>query len=334
MSSRPLLLAGIRVTGGQPHLGTYYGWIRPVADAARNMDVVVLVADFQSLDPLPKRPMRELAAELEAALRSHLPPQVPIIRESAIPSLPTLARLAIPLFAEHHWRRVAPLRKIHRTGQTASVATMLYPAMMIADSLAIGATHVLAKPEGRFQHIDLLNEILARGAQRYKWPATRLTTHAKPRVDIRASDGAGPMKRDRPGFLPIDADVDEVTRWASTLETPGSVSAGIDRQAHCRIAWPLWQATAAGKANPAPETKRLIAVRDACVSNRVRCRDCVRRLAAVISGDLTEGRQPNDVSLGHRTELPRMAAGLITARAELTARNLIRDSLKGLNLRA
>jgi len=32
-SNGPLLLAGTRVTGTQPHLGTFYGWLRPVAAA-------------------------------------------------------------------------------------------------------------------------------------------------------------------------------------------------------------------------------------------------------------------------------------------------------------
>jgi len=36
-SNGPLLLAGTRVTGTQPHLGTFYGWLRPVAAAAQEM---------------------------------------------------------------------------------------------------------------------------------------------------------------------------------------------------------------------------------------------------------------------------------------------------------
>lgn len=327
MTGQPLLLAGTRVTGTQPHLGTFYGWIRPIADAAGTMDVVVLIADLQSLDPLPTRPMRELAIELETALRHHLPPHVPIVRESAIPSLSTLGRLAIPLFAEHHWRRIAPLRKLRRTSQATTVATMLYPAMMIADVLAFGATHVLAKPEGRFQHTDVLNDVLTCGVHRYQWPMTYLTIHPKPKVDIRAADGLGPMKRNRPGFLPSDAAAEEVIAWTSTLNTPGHISPGDKRQTQCRVAWPLWQAIAAGKPALSPEARRMAVVQEACIANSLTCGDCTRDLATAISDDLSEGRQAH-------TALPESADGIpprnpvsIAASAEITAQDLIRQSL-------
>lgn len=327
MTDQPLLLAGTRVTGAKPHLGTFYGWIRPIVDAAGTMDVVVLVADLQSLDPLPTRPVRELAIELETTLRHYLPPHVPIVRESAIPSLPVLGRLALPLFAEHHWRRIAPLRKLRRTGQAATVATMLYPAMMIADVLTFGATHVLAKPEGRFQHTDVLNDVITRGAHRYQWPTTRLTMHPKPKVEIRSADGAGPMKRNRPGFLPIDATADEIIAWTATLNTPGSISPGEKRQTQCRVAWPLWQASAAGKPLLSIEARRMTIVQENCVANSLTCGDCIRNLATAISDDLNAGRQEH-------TALPRCTDGTpprdphsIATTAEITARDLIRQSL-------
>ena len=327
MTGQPLLLAGTRVTGAQPHLGTFYGWIRPIVDAASIMEIVVLVADLQSLDPLPARPIHELATKLETALRHYLPPHIPIVRESAIPSLSILCRLAVPLFAEHHWHRIASLRKLRRTGQAATVATMLYPAMMIADVLAFGATHVLAKPEGRFQHTDVLNDVLARGVYRYQWPMTHLTMHPKPKVEIRAADGDGPMKRNRSGFLPIDTSADAVVAWTATLNTPGSISPGENRQAQCRVAWPLWQATAAGRPAPSPEARRMALVQEACTANRLTCSDCTRDLAAVINDDLKKERQEHPaVPESDATVLSRSPHSVAVS-AEITARDLIRQSL-------
>lgn len=287
------LLAGMRLTGAEPHLGTFYGWVRPVAAAAEEMDVIVLIADSQSLDPLPQRPIGELAHRLERALRPHLPGHVPIIRESTVRGLAALAYLAKPLFAAHHWNRVAPLRRITRTNSLATVATMLYPAMMIADVLAFDATHVLAKPEGSFQHADVLNDVLARGVRRYRWPQVYLHSYPKPKVDVPDSSGSGPMKRNKPGHLSIGTDAEGIAAWASQLPAPGHQSHGETRIQDCRVVWPIWQATAAGRPSNTLARRKLAEIYRECMANRLACMYCKEQLAAKLTRDLEPQTPPS-----------------------------------------
>jgi tryptophanyl-tRNA synthetase len=280
------LLAGTRLTGSRPHLGTLYGWIRPIAEAAAQIRVHVLIADLQSLDVPRTVPIHELADELEDALARFLPRDVPIVRESSIRWLPQLALLAAPLFGAHHMRRIAPLRKLARIGEEIPVSTLLYPAMMIADVLAFGATHVLAKPEGRFQHSDVLNDVLSRGAHRYGWPRMQLAIWAKARVDVLRADGTGPMKRNQPGILNVPpATGEEIRRWTTSVVVPGYRQPASERSQRCRVVWPVWQAI--GMHGHGPEREDLMrGVAHGCSTNQLSCQECTARLADVLADDL------------------------------------------------
>lgn len=322
LQGRPLLLAGIRLTGSAPHLGTFYGWIRPVTRAAESMRVCVLIADHQSLEHPRDEPIREQASRLEATLRELLPADVSIVRESAVPSLTQLGFLAAQLFADHHLRRVAPLRKLHAAGQPITMPVLLYPAMMIANVLAFGATHVLSKPESRFHHADVLNDVLTRAAHHYGWPPLRLSLVHKPKVDIPSGDGSGrPMKRDRPGalFIPVGTG-DRIDQWAKTLPTPDQGSVGIQRFTDCGVVRPIWDSIDACHPAGSPTARRIAAVRWNCVNNTSSCSACVGLLTNTITDDMAQSRS--------RSPGRPSVRGLVQA-AEQEARRLIRLAMDG-----
>lgn len=322
-SPEPLLLAGMRLTGADPHLGTFYGWIRPVAQATTRMRVCVLIADLQSLDVPRTRPIGDETDELQTALREFLPADTPIICESQIPMLSTLAILAAPLFAPHHLRRIAPLRAMCRTGQPIPASTWRYPAMMIADVLAIGATHVLAKPEGRFQHADVLNDVLHRGARRYGWPAGHLSLHPKPKVDIPAGDGSRrPMKRDRLGVLKVnDAARSDITAWTTSLPVPGYSEGGDERAAQCPVAWQIWQTQRAVHPPDSAKAARADAICEGCITNSLSCQECTHALADAITMDLADARTPATIEPVRSSA---EASQTAVQQAERNARHLVR----------
>lgn len=300
-----LLLAGTRLTGAYPHLGTFYGWIQPLRRAADSMNVCVLIADLQSLDAPREQPLAEQASHLEQALKELLPPQIAIVRESAIRALPTLALLIAALFSGHHLRRVAPLRAAARTvnnalaGGAAPVpwSTLVYPATMAADLLAFGASDVLAKPEGRFQHIDVLNDVLARASRRYPWTTQTIQLYPKPSVNIPSADGSAPMKRHRPGYLPVPTTHDRAAAWTARLPTPPDPTAA-GRAARCPVAHHVWTAIA-GTHPPTSHTGRRASehlIR--CHTNAITCTNCLTMLADAISCDVgghdASSRDTND----------------------------------------
>jgi tryptophanyl-tRNA synthetase len=244
------------------------------------MDVCVLVADLQSLDVVPEVSLASDADRLTAVLRERLPESVRIVRESDVPSLPALAICASRLLAAHHLRRVGPLRKLIDRGQPISLPTLLYPAMMIANVLAFDATHVLAKPEGRFQHHDVLNDALRRGPLAYGWPRLELTPYSKPRVDMPSGDGSGPMKRNKSGALYVtDVDDQAVGRWVDLLPGPPDPRSR-DRSARCAVVQPVWRAI--NHYDPARQDY----VMQQCVQAQVSCADCRANLAGAILADL------------------------------------------------
>jgi tryptophanyl-tRNA synthetase len=303
---RPLLLAGTRVTGPTPHLGTFYGWLRPVAAAARSMDVCVLVADMQSLDVNHDDGLTADTDRLVAALAQFLPSNVAIVRESGVPSIPLLALYASTEMAGHQLRRIGPLRKLAASGQPITLPSLLYPAMMIANVLAFGATHILAKPEGRFQHHNVLNDVLHRAARTYGWPEAHLTAHPKPRIDLPGGDGSGPMKRNRPGALFVDASDSAVQTWAAGLPAPETANPS-QRATHCQVVLPTWRAVIHD------QPRRYQRIERACRSGALDCDTCRISLARSITTDLRAARMPAADS-----------GTAIAERAEQQARSLVR----------
>jgi hypothetical protein len=277
-----LLLVGTRVTGSEPHVGTLYGWVAPLVEASRRLTVHVLIADLQSLGVQLAGPRGEAARALERSLRGLAPSHLPVLLESLVPSLPALALLCAPLFSGQVLSRVAPLRKAAREGRGVTLNTALYPAMMLADVLAFGATHVFDKPEGRFDHRDVLNDALRRGTASYGWPALHLRHYPKPRVHVPSLDGTGPMKRERAaaGYVGVeDLAGSGVGDKLRRVPAPGFVQPGEQRPAGCSVIRPLWDAVGGPRSQAAAAR---------CRANAIACQDCATALASELQRDYQE----------------------------------------------
>ena len=316
-TARSLLLAGMRVTGSAVHLGTLYGWLVPITVAARTMPVCVLVADHQSLDIDLDEPLADVGDALEAGLREFLPASVSLVRESAVPSLPTLALLASTLFAPSDLRRVAPLRALQDRWPALPLSTVLFPALMVADALAFEATHVLEQPEWHSHQIDMINKALQRGATRFGWPDRQLERLPRQPVDIRRADGSGPMRRNRGdrGMLSLaGATLESVRAWTTSLPCPGFTVPGSQRRSRCATAWGIWDAV------PGRDRDQHHA---ACLANELSCPACTGLLATRIVRHLDDLRSASARRRVNEHDVER------ANRAEASARTLVRRALEG-----
>jgi len=276
----------MRVTGEMPHLGTFLGWIHPVSQLSTRFDVIVLIADLQSIDLNHSFPdIREQSLRLRDTLQKLLPSKIIVILESEIPEMLPLAFQLMPFFRSRDFKRLAPFRKKLRLTGKIENSMLLYPALMLANVIAFNSTNVLAKPEGRFQHFDVLNDVMGRVNMYLNAPKRVIQTTEKPLVNIWSLDGSGPMKRDRSShglleILPITKD--HYTQQLNAAVVP-NVNPSI-RFEHCKPIRSIW-ASIAPNGSWAPK----------CLDLAWDCESCKRALASVLVRQVKEGHGQREV---------------------------------------
>lgn len=274
-----LLLAGTRVTGERPHLGTFYGWLDQLNRAQEELQVCVLIADLQSLDVTMEagRYIHDAALELAANFRLLLSPQIPVLIESRIPYCAPLGVAVAAYVSSGVFRRVGPLRKLAREGNLTANA-VLYPSLMVADILATGATHMLSKPEGTFQHVDIINDIIHRLREHVGIPEYRIGTWQKRRVNIPSLDGSGPMKRARARNGCVDVVYTNRRKLVDQLRRAVRPEQRIaNRGDECNVIRSVWSAVEASDGPRVPMW---------CREGDSGCLKCIRCLATAIEVDL------------------------------------------------
>lgn len=309
LSADATLLAGIRVTGDTPHIGTFYGWIRPLRNFAEQMNVVVLIADLQSLDV--HRGKTNIITETEnlaRALSSLLPKNVAIVRESDSKQVANLGILISSVVCQSEMNRVGPLRKQSRQNDSIPLSSLMYPSLMTAGLLMFEATHMLSKPEGTFQHRDVVNDILRRTHRTFGWPLRSIKAVDKPHVNIPSLTGNGPMKRvSGMGCLSVEAETaDDVLSQLNLAPRPNSKTS--DRIEHCNVISQIWSNVITNENSHWQKS---------CSDTSYPCNKCVLELSKHIFHDLSLNRdtKPFKYNLS------------ITDNADHVAQNLIGNSV-------
>lgn len=284
---KPILLAGTRVTGDMPHIGTFYGWISQVKRAKEFFNVVILIADYQSFDVQLSQTISVAAQKLKAVF-SHFLPDTPIIIESEITDIITLGFLISRYVKPRYYKRIMPIRKyLDEKGGRISVPRLIYPSMMVADLIALNASVIFNKPEGKFQHSEILNGIIMDLNKRLDCNLDKLQTFKKESFNIFSLDGTGPMKRNREanGVIEIyNTTYDEILNRLKTVP----VQHGVCNK--CFVIKSIWDATTGHNA-------------PSCFSS---CKDCLCALSRKIYDDLT-GNESNNSSFATHDEIVKNA---------------------------
>lgn len=272
------VLAGIRVWPEPIHIGTYFGWIRPVRELSAHHRLTVVVADLQSLETFPDyRACRYAAQDLKRLLSVRIP-QATIILETEQRNFDLYTLQAAHLLNASHFRRLGPFRSVMSGQEDVGLLKALYPAMMVANVLDAGPDEVLAKSGHRSPHVDVINDILARGRVAYRWPAGHLKVRAKDDVQVPDLRGEQHMRRSRPDLC-VPADVASVIELESHLRrawVPGKP--GPEGLRSCRVIAPMWRCIE--KVSP-------IEALQACVEGRHDCATCVAKLSVRMYAQLT-----------------------------------------------
>lgn len=270
-----------------PHIGTFYGWISQVKRAKEFFNVVILIADYQSFDVQLSQTISVAAQKLKAVF-SHFLPDTPIIIESEITDIITLGFLISRYVKPRYYKRIMPIRKyLDEKGGRISVPRLIYPSMMVADLIALNASVVFNKPEGKFQHSEILNGIIMDLNKRLDCNLDKLQTFKKESFNIFSLDGTGPMKRNREanGVIEIyNTTYDEILNRLKTVP----VQHGVCNK--CFVIKSIWDATTGHNA-------------PSCFSS---CKDCLCALSRKIYDDLT-GNESNNSSFATHDEIVKNA---------------------------
>ncbi|MEI8107523.1 MAG: tryptophan--tRNA ligase [Verrucomicrobiota bacterium] len=158
--TQPRILSGIKPTG-QPHIGNYFGMMRPAIDWQNRGEAFYFIADYHALtsvfDPIKLREyVREVALDF---LACGLDPQRAVLfRQSDLPAHPELAwilscQTPMPMLENCHAYKDALAKE-----KKPSHGLFAYPVLMAADILLYDSTVV---PVGRdqVQHVEVARDL-------------------------------------------------------------------------------------------------------------------------------------------------------------------------------
>lgn len=272
------IMAGMRVWPEEIHLGTYYGWVKPVADLMGDNQITLILAELQSLENFPDyKSCYDTTRNLRDTLQAFLP-DARILIETEQPSFQLYTTQAMSLITGSHYNRLGPFRNAMKSEQTLGFLKALYPCMMVANILEVKPDSVLAKSGSQSPHIDVINDILQRGRQAFQWPVLKVQVLEKKHIYIPSLSGAKHMRRSEPEFCLAavpNMGMDSIHMALKKVVTPGS--SGQESLTACNIIAPIWRA-ATGKGEPESLKE--------CFSRNVNCCDCVASLSHQISIDL------------------------------------------------
>lgn len=167
-TSEKVVLTGIKPTG-EPHLGNYFGAIKPALELAQGYQARYFIADYHALNAL-KNPtqMAEYTLSIAATwLACGLDPsRVILYRQSQVPEIFELTTFLMAFTAKGLMNRAhaykAVVEENEREGQPSdhqiNMGLFTYPVLMAADILLFD-THLVPVGRDQKQHIEMAQDI-------------------------------------------------------------------------------------------------------------------------------------------------------------------------------
>ncbi|GMR43037.1 hypothetical protein PMAYCL1PPCAC_13232, partial [Pristionchus mayeri] len=186
-----VILSGIQPTG-VPHLGNYYGAIRPWLKIQKDRSSTPFflgIADMHaiSLGPIPADKFRHDVFHMAASLMAAgIDPSATVLfRMSTIPEIAQLSWILSSLQTENKLKRLPQYKeksnRFARSGVPLGLLT--YPVLQAADVLAFRATHVPVGAD-QAQHVNLLTDLAqsansAWNEELFPVPTAMISPHAR-----------------------------------------------------------------------------------------------------------------------------------------------------------
>ncbi len=165
---RKVSLTGIKPTG-VPHIGNYFGAIKPALKLAEEYDARYFIADYHALNQV-KDP-KELASSIRQVAAAWLsagldPEKVVFYRQSAVPETFELSTILMAFTSKGLMNRAHAYKAAIQANAEANEDTdaginmgmYTYPVLMAADILLFD-TDVVPVGKDQFQHVEMAQDI-------------------------------------------------------------------------------------------------------------------------------------------------------------------------------
>lgn len=191
--SKPRILSGIQPTG-VPHLGNYFGMMRPAIEMQETGDAYYFIADLHALttvrDPAALRAnIRTVAADFLACGLD--PARCTFFRQSGVPEVTELAWILSTLTPMGLLERCHSYKDKTARGLPASHGLFSYPVLMAADIL-IYDSDLVPVGQDQKQHLEVTRDIAVKfndaygsGLLKLPEPVIREAVATLPGVDGR-----------------------------------------------------------------------------------------------------------------------------------------------------
>ncbi len=166
--SRPRILSGIQPTG-IPHLGNYFGMMRPAIEMQASGDAYYFIADLHALTTV--RDAAVLRRNVQAVAVDFLacgldPSQCTFFRQSDVPEVTELTWILSTLTPMGLLERCHSFKDKIARGLSASHGLFSYPVLMAADIL-IYDSHLVPVGQDQKQHIEVTRDIAVKFNETY-----------------------------------------------------------------------------------------------------------------------------------------------------------------------
>ena len=157
---KKIALSGIKPTG-RPHIGNYFGMMKPTVDMQNEFTMYLFVADFHALTTMHNK--EELEDSIHNLILDYLalgidPEKVVFYRQSDIPEVTELTWVLNCLVTTPWLERAHAYKDRVAKGIEASVGLFDYPVLMAADIL-LPSAEIVPVGKDQIQHVEMTREI-------------------------------------------------------------------------------------------------------------------------------------------------------------------------------
>lgn len=271
-------MAGIRIWPEDMHMGTFYGWIKPVVNLSHENHVSIMLADAQSLENFSSYEACYKATQRLKDILQQFIPNAAILIETEQPSFESYTTQAMTLFTPSYYKRLETFKNTMQSGEDIAFLKAIYPCMMVANIIELAPDYVLAKSGDQSPHIDVINDVIKKGAKSYGWPKFKVGVLGKQHIYVPNLTGKTHMRRSDSKSCVTTAPNTQAECLQAALnhaQTPGLQ--GPEGLEKCGVIAPMWKAVTGEE-----EPERL----KTCFARHTTCEECVGALAQKIHVDL------------------------------------------------
>lgn len=229
---KKILLSGIQPTGA-PHIGNYFGMMKPLVESQDSFDVYGMVVNYHALTTVGNS--EELKSNTKNVVLDFLaigadPEKMILFKQSDVPEHTELAWIFNCLVTMPWLARAHAYKDKTDKGLDATVGLFDYPVLMAADMLMYD-TQIVPVGEDQRQHIEMAREIVRKFNVQYGETFVEPEAMIKKEVAVVPGTDGQKMSKSYKNTIPLFGTDEEIKKAVmgivtdSTGDTPVNVYA-------------------------------------------------------------------------------------------------------------